>query len=529
MEIILDSSGTALPPAREHQFIEFACAADAEPRALHVDGQALEAFLRPGETAWRWRYNPGAAVGVHTVVLECADVAHSWQMRVEPRKIDQEHYAALLEDVQQVAYALAYELGGAGAEAAATQRGLGDQVGRLERYYALIEGHLPTFERAVRRIAARPREQLGREDNRVLLGQAVLIDANALARIAQGAFDEAPPGVADELQAALRPEGGLLPHSVVERRALPDFDTYEHRLLKHLLRALIRHCRTTATLATQAAQRLEYGSEAKAGRVRQIAAACASAERILRDLRTQPFLLDVAALPAFRGATPLLQRDPHYREVYHMWQALRQQPALALDSPLFNIPIADLPYLYETWCALQLVVATLELGGEVISQHLIRAVRSDDETLQTLSLNDAAPLLSIQLGEKTLSLRYQPRYRPQKTRTASGTLVSLDRHTRVPDVALEITQAGKLPQVLVFDAKYRLDEDGRGVPQDALADAYAYGGAIGVNGQRATLGVLLLYPGTHDELYPSGVGALALLPGKTAALAAAIRSFIGAL
>ena len=80
-------------------------------------------------------------------------------------------------------------------------------------------------------------------------------------------------------------------------------------------------------------------------------------------------------------------------------------------------------------------------------------------------------------------------------------LHSLDRHTRVPDIALEIRRDGLPPQVLVFDAKYRLDEDGRGVPQDALADAYAYLGAIGCGGQRATLGAVLLYPGERDEHY----------------------------
>ena len=73
--------------------------------------------------------------------------------------------------------------------------------------------------------------------------------------------------------------------------------------------------------------------------------------------------------------------------------------------------------------------------------------------------------------------------------------------------------------VLLLDAKYRLDAEGRGVPQDALADAYAYLGAIGCRGERATIGALLLYPGAGAaELYPSGVGALPLLPGRTSEL-----------
>jgi hypothetical protein len=143
-------------------------------------------------------------------------------------------------------------------------------------------------------------------------------------------------------------------------------------------------------------------------------------------------------------------------------------------------------------------------------------------------------------------LRYQPRYRPltkdERRRTkddgvipsssvvrpSSVRLGSLDRHTRVPDLSIELRRTGEPPQVLLLDAKYRLDADGRGVPQDALADAYAYFGAVGCAGQRATLGALLLYPGTGSpESYASGVGTIPLLPGGTAALAQQLASWLG--
>ena len=69
---------------------------------------------------------------------------------------------------------------------------------------------------------------------------------------------------------------------------------------------------------------------------------------------------------------------------------------------------------------------------------------------------------------------------------------------------------------------------GRGVPQDALADAYTYFGAIGSAGRRATLGALLLYPGVGaPERYASGVGAIPLLPGRTAALAKQLAEWLG--
>jgi hypothetical protein len=100
-----------------------------------------------------------------------------------------------------------------------------------------------------------------------------------------------------------------------------------------------------------------------------------------------------------------------------------------------------------------------------------------------------------------------------------SSLASLDRHTRVPDLAIEIQRPDAPPHVLLLDAKYRLDTDGRSVPQDALADAYTYLGAIGYCGARAAIGALLLYPGTGmPEIYPSGVGALPLLPERSETL-----------
>ncbi|NJO82918.1 MAG: hypothetical protein HC828_08915, partial [Blastochloris sp.] len=192
----------------------------------------------------------------------------------------------------------------------------------------------------------------------------------------------------------------------------------------------------------------------------------------------------------------------------------------------------------------------LALGDDVREQRLFTTHRSseDDDLQCTVTLVEQAPLLVVTRDDTTLSLRYQPRYRPMSKNErqefalvddrsdspssalhpSSCILGSLDRHTRVPDLAIEVARPGHLTQVLVLDAKYRLDSDGRGVPQDALADAYTYLGAIGITGERATLGALLLYPGqTTAELYPSDVGAVPLRPEATDQLAACLAMFLG--
>jgi large subunit ribosomal protein MRP49 len=543
------------PPLTEHQSVEFACAAPTGALlSLALDGQPLEPFMRPGEAAWRWRWNPGPAVGVHRAELAAAwpdgsAARRAWSLRVATRKIDQDRYQTLIEDIQRVAYGILYTLAGASAEGAGLSREVPWRHSPIEEYYTLFEERFETFERAARRIAARPREHLRATQERAPLGQAAAIGADALARLPHGEFDEAPPGVADELQEALRPGGGLLPRELPATAAVPTADTYEHRLLKHLLALLMRRARFLGRLAESEATRLTANESlfsaggVRGARAAQIAAGCADAARRLRDLRGLPFLAEVRPLAAFRGPTPLLQRDPAYREVYRMWLSLRQPPLIAFDSQLFHLPIADMPRLYEVWCALEVVRALLALGGTVRQQQLIaRPDQAGEEPALdfALDLAEDAPLLVIDHGEYTLTLRYQPRYRPLTTdhpfdmaqgrrprtteleqrspvvgRRSSVGLGSLDRHTRVPDLAIEIRQPGAPPQALLLDAKYRLDAEGRGVPQDALADAYAYLGAIGRSGVRATVGALLLYPGAGAaELYPSGVGALPLLPGR---------------
>jgi hypothetical protein len=220
----------------------------------------------------------------------------------------------------------------------------------------------------------------------------------------------------------------------------------------------------------------------------------------------------VPPLGAYRGPTPRMQRDPEYRTVYRVWRLLRRRPLIAWDAATIAIPVGELHRLYERWCAASVAMALLELPGHsAIAQALLR----DEGDEQLLALPEGEPLVVLEApGGARLSLRYQARYAPR-----GAPLRSLDRHTRVPDLALEIVRPGGELSVLVLDAKYRLDATG-GVPEDALADAYSYLGSIGATGGgRAAIACALLYPGRgRPEIYASGTAAIPLLPGDDRAL-----------
>jgi PD-(D/E)XK nuclease superfamily/Domain of unknown function (DUF2357) len=490
MELLLN--GIALSDAvtlDEWQAAELSCLPpEGATLSLWVGDLALEPFLRPGNPAWRWRWIAQGGVGLFVLLLRATwpdGRAEELQasLRVRPRKLDAERYYALLDDMQRLGRELVFALGG-GAESGAwpTEAG-GGSPSPAEDLAGLLGPDLDHFLSAAERITCRPPDRLRPGVSLVDPGQARDLSALDRARL------DAPAPASDEDD----------PESLARRlRAIPEqlpaasYDSYENRLLKRTLALLVRrvtHLQELPRLPDAARRRV------------------AVAGTRLRSLRATPLFAEVAALSQFVGPTARLQRDPDYRAVYRMWQHLRRRPLIQWDAATMQIPIQDLPRLYERWCAARVCVTLLQLPGlRLETQEVAR----QDERDWVLRLAEGGVLLALvsPAGER-LTLRYQARYTP-----SGAELRSLDRHTRVPDLALEIAPTSGPTRVIVLDAKYRLDASG-GVPQDALADAYSYLGSIGVaDGARAVLCVALLYPGRGEgEIYPSGVAALPLLPG----------------
>ncbi len=522
-----------LPTLNEHQSVEFvSLPGNAEALELSIDGVVLSPFLRPGDPRWRWTWNPGAAVGVHTLRLAACRgtrVERVWRLNVTPRKIDRARYLALIEDVECVAIGLVRSLAGAVVEAhlAASE---GAPRSWLDDADMLFGSFFDRFEQAAHRILAHPRSTLQRDERQTLLGQATDVSVTALHRAIQGDLEVAPPDVATHVQRALRPEGGFLPRTTVQERSSVTFDTAEHRLLKHTLETLRGRARRCADWAQREVTRLDTVApgSSRAARARAIASRCDQCARGIAGLLATPFFDQVTALRHVPAVTPLIQRDPSYRQVYRMWRALRQRLVVDPGAP-FDLTIIDLPLLYERWCVLRAVWSLLDLGVDVHSHNLLITPPGETDAW-AINLQSDAPLLIAGYKGWTLTVRYQPRYRPAANAGSNDTFVSQDRHTRIPDIAIEMTRSGHPPRIIVLDAKYRLDADGRAVPADALAEAYAYAGAIGAAGAPSVAAALILYPGTGAaERYPGGAGAIPLLPGATDALDATLAAELATL
>jgi large subunit ribosomal protein MRP49 len=506
--------------AHEWESLDFCC---VPPAGCTLDlvlagplhSETLSPFLHPGEAAWRWRWNPQNTVGHIELVLiaTCADGRRETlraALEIAPGKLDRQRYGRLLDDIQQVSRDLALALAHstAGAALRPPNNDKHQQRALLVAYCRFYEERIAALEGVVARLARRPYTVLRPRSQHVPLDQA-----RDLSRI----------NTADLLRArAVGAAAG--PPDVRQETSTPTTDTYENRVLKRLLREYWRRVRLVAAVAV-AQSYTHTGSGGEAADL--IADRAQALLRRLHAMRSQPFLADVSHLSRVSGPSQVMRRDTPYRHIYRWWQELGQVPFLHVESALFQLPIHDLPRLYECWCALQVAQAVLSLPGVTVQQHTLLEQQMHAAPTQApyltsrLMLREDAPLLVLHWRWLRLRLRYQPRYRPVNGQPGVA-LSSLDRHTHVPDLALELEPLAGIeqpPALLVFDAKYRLTEQG-GVPADALADAYTYLGSIGTpGGGRAVQRVALLFPGPHTaEHYPSGVSLLPLLPGDTEAL-----------
>lgn len=534
-QVIASTEALPLPTAhvQEWQAVEFSCIPPAgDMLVLTLSGllnsTKLAPFLRPGDPAWHWQWNPQNTTGQFTLTLHATSPdghVETLQTALEivPAKMDQERYAALLDDLQQLAHNLIYAL----AHSSVGSRLLfpptesqDDQHQRnlLEEYCSFYEQRIATLERVVSLITrhpattSRPRQQHAR-----------LEQSPDLSRI-----DSATLGRALSMQ-----ESEVLQHQTTSTA-----DTYENRVLKHLLGECWRRVQIIAEVASQqpgnAQQRLSMSTIAERSHF---------LARRLHRLRFTSWLNAVGQLTHFQGPSQRMRHDPVYRQVYHCWQELRQLPALDLESTLFQLPIQELPRLYEYWCVLQVVQAALDLPDVVVQRQNLFAVARPSHSRNslapnfrlacTLTLTEETPLLELDWQGISIQVSYHPSYRPQKTsplkhdtvntneehteQEQEHRFVSLDRHTHIPDLALAYTRPGQPPALLVFDAKYRLDAQGS-IPADALADAYTYLGSIGLpSGEHATHAAVLLYPGLGSpEHYASGTGIFPLLPDSVA-------------
>jgi hypothetical protein len=463
---------------------------------------------------------PRVGTGRHRLRLELDDrLVEEQTYQIAPRKITSASYRALIDDLQgarlptSVAIGLNWLGGLSGLELRV--RDETTLSGELRRLKHAVEGwgEKTGYATALTAIAPDPHRQLVKKEQWVAAERARRLEPVGLVRAVL------EPGNVD-------PRRGL-PLRVPDVRVEHSVDVYENRLVKVFHEQLVLRLRQLRAVFV-ANDQLAGVAETEALLAR------------LKIARREATFLDEVALPAHtptRLTMVLIRRAP-YRAVLERYLEFRREAYVELDQPGLDVPLDNLPDLYELWGTLQVIDVLLEearnLGYDSVEHRLARQI---GRGVYVKVLPDGEPAVTLRRSKDDRRVQLIP----QRTfgRTSSG-LRSIS-FAQKPDVVVEISNADWPPTLLIFDPKYKLrsenqppteeSEDEQPVPAGQpkkidIDTMHAYRDAIrGTDERRIVEYAAILYPGPEVR-YSAGIEALTADPSRPELLRERVRSVL---
>jgi len=250
----------------------------------------------------------------------------------------------------------------------------------------------------------------------------------------------------------------------------------------------------------------------------------------LERLLMRPFFGDVGEFEGLASESLVLHQRAGYSGVYRIWQDLKLY--LDLFGRNATISMKSVAELYEVWCLLEVRRMLLDLG--------FTEKANSKALLTSLGLEKG---LAGGIGaafhlERTDGIKIRLAHEPVFSNTKDPAFGKIYSWTTVqkPDIFLEATFTNGEKIQWIFDAKYRIADNGNGTdlaPDDAINQMHRYRDAlIHVNkaddGEqqktRPILGAFVLFPGWFDEdktdnpysdaIEAVGIGGFMLLPGR---------------
>ena len=253
-------------------------------------------------------------------------------------------------------------------------------------------------------------------------------------------------------------------------------------------------------------------------------------KRPLNQLLNRPLFAEVGAFDGQASESLVLHQRDGYAGVYRIWQELKLY--LDLFGRHASISMKSVAELYEVWCLLEMRRLLLALGFTEKTHH--RALLKDNGLEKNLIDGIGAAFHLERADGINIRLAHEPVFR----RTNAPSFGKIYSWTTVqkPDIFLEATFPDKERVQWIFDAKYRIADDGKGTdyaPDDAINQMHRYRDALIYINQandgepeksRPILGAFVLYPGWFEEantinpyqdaIEAVGIGGFPLLPGR---------------
>jgi predicted component of viral defense system (DUF524 family) len=231
----------------------------------------------------------------------------------------------------------------------------------------------------------------------------------------------------------------------------------------------------------------------------------------LSDAKRQAQFLSEVSLPESltNQLTMVLLKRPAYRAVLEGFLEFCRQMEVRLEQSALDVPLQNLPYLYQIWGTLQVIQVLLNVAAEqgyqlIKPNQLTRAI--ENELVVVLPHGKIAVELVHPQTEVSVTLT------PERTfatdRSAATYSISFDQR---PDIVVEVRHpSSQVPRIYLFDPKYKVEwRGGCKVPlKQDIDKMHSYRDAIrGVGGVRVVQYAAILYPGKYVQ-YDCGLEAL---------------------
>jgi hypothetical protein len=422
-------------------------------------------------------------------------------VRISPRKISNESFAALLEELENtlpsaVAIGLNKTEGLTGISIKDARKGnVGHELTRLRRAVYGVPNLRPGLAEILEELASSPHQRLSTEPIWVRLDQARRPVLSQLYRAIASPSNIAQNG---------------LPKKIVDGRVEHTVDVYENRLVKLFWFQVNRRLH-------QLRGRFQArGSQKQLEEVEDLLGI------LVRGRRSAKFLDEVQlpSTPPTNLTMVLLKRAPYRAALEGLLEFIKSQ-TVTLDLPELGAPLENLPKLYEIWGTLKVIEAVLIIGerkGYKTIRHQLVQRSAGDLFVRVFSNGKPAVVLRHTNGNRTVSVR------PQHSIGHSGPLRSIS-FDQIPDILIEIASEDGKCDVILFDPKYKLNsenmiaadkvQDG-GPKKDDIDKMHAYRDAIRDSHMRRIVRyAAILYPGQKNFEYQGEVAALSSIPGNS--------------
>jgi hypothetical protein len=439
-------------------------APDAATAELFIDNRPLEALRSAADVA-RWRWSPGFHAGTVEVELRLTGSnPRRFEVVTDPdlRKLTREDFDFMVREILDDTFAL-FSL-------SSFRKGVGRGSGKRPPAIARLEflrSRIDELEAVVAIIVGNPRRMLKAEEKLLPYHRATRATGPEILRSFRSGRLLPERGRPPRLPAALR---GFLPERIRVRRRRSSLDLPEHRQMGACLRQL------SGWLGAVAETLSEVGAETDPEMSRELSGWAVRCRRLARRLSLMataaPFAEAEEAPPKLEFSA-VFRNDPAYRRFFRLWQDMNLGIA-AVFGDFLNMPLARTFELYELWCFLRLVRASVEEFG------------TENLDTRDLFVTDAAGGLTVAARAVTVAvgagwvLCFQKHYREFWTDPDRRGSFSRDM---IPDVVVMQTPpaTSEIGRMIVLDAKYRIKEG----LDPALNSIHTYRDAL-VHGQESS-------------------------------------------